>query len=302
MTSASLDAPPSRAEYRPRVAVVTSRQYEHLYEEDRPLLAAFDEHNIDAVPAVWDDPSVNWRDYDLVLLRSPWDYPSHPKVFLDWCHSVSWQTTIVNSFTAIRGNQHKGYLRELHRRGAPVIPTVVVAKPSDAIAAAAERGWAEPVLKPATSMGGRGVHLLTGTDVAALDATSTGDWVVQPLQRNIRDEGEISLIYLDGRLSHAVRKWPAPGEIRIQESHGGSHSPHPVNTELVEVGEAVLDAAEVRDELVVRIDVIRGDHGGLLLCELELTAPRLFFGHHPAAVDALVEAIGARLKALAGYH
>ncbi|MFK0229989.1 RimK family alpha-L-glutamate ligase [Streptomyces sp. NPDC090303] len=295
MTPSSIPAP-DRPRRRPRVACVTSRQYENLYEEDRPLLTAFAERGIDARAAVWDDPAVVWPEYDLVLLRSPWDYHARPEAFLDWYRTVSEQTVTVNSFKAVSGNQHKGYLRELHRRGAPVIPTAVILKPSAARATAAEHGWADPVLKPATSMGGRGVHRVAEVDTVALDATSTGDWVVQPLQRNVYDEGEISLVYLGGRLSHAVRKWPGPGEIRIQESHGGSHGPHPVDAELIAAGDEVIDAAGVRDELVVRIDLIRGDDGRLLLCELELTAPRLFFCHHPAATDALADAVSGRIE------
>jgi glutathione synthase/RimK-type ligase-like ATP-grasp enzyme len=266
-----------------------------LYEEDRPLLDALSRRGMKAGIAVWDDSSMDWGAFDVVLVRSPWDYPSRPEEFLAWYATVSAVTSVVNSYETVRGNQHKGYLRELWQRGAPTIPTAVIARPSAAASVAADYGWDEAVLKPAISMGGRGVHRLAEADLPALDAGSTGDWIVQPLLRRIEDEGEISLVYVDGQPTHAVRKWPAAGEIRIQESHGGSHGSYPLEPELLAVGDAVVDMAGVRGELVVRVDVIRDDEGHLLLGELELTSPRLFFGYCPSAVELLAEAVRTRL-------
>ncbi|MEU9979511.1 hypothetical protein [Streptomyces sp. NPDC051014] len=280
---------------RSRVACVTCLEYAQLYEEDRPLLDALARRGIDAEPAVWDDPHIRWADFDLVLVRSPWDCHSRSAEFLHWYTTVSEMTEIHNSLAVVRGNQHKGYLRTLEQQGAPVIPTAVVEKPSDAPAVAAAQGWGEAVLKPATAMGGDGVYLLSEADTEALEATFTGDWIVQPFLPRIREEGELSLIYINGKASHAVRKRPAAGEIRVHESRGGSHTPHPLNQELLEVGEAVIDAAAVRGELVARVDLIRGRDGRLLLCELELTSPRVFFCHFPSAVDTLADAVQERL-------
>ncbi|MFD5988573.1 RimK family alpha-L-glutamate ligase [Streptomyces cyaneofuscatus] len=280
---------------RPSVAVVTCQKYPHLYEEDRPLLGALRERGIAARPVLWDSPDVAWQDHDLVLVRSPWDYPSRPREFLAWYQGVSTVTTIINSYAAVQSNQHKSYLRDLWHAGAPVIPTEVIKRPSAAARVVAQCGWPEAVLKPAISMGGRGVHRLSSADLKALDASSTGDWVVQPLLRRVQDEGEFSLVYINGRPSHAVRKVPARGEIRIQEAHGGAHAPYPLGLELLAVGDAIIDAARARDELIVRVDLIRNDEGDLLLGELELTSPRLFFCHHGSAIRTLADAIYARL-------
>jgi len=279
---------------RPVVACVTCAAYPELYQEDRVLLEAFAEHDFDARSAIWDDPTVDWSAFDVVLVRSPWDAHARTAQFLAWYESVSRQTTIFNSLHAVQGNQHKGYLCALGERGAPVIPTVVVRAPSEAAHVAFEHGWDKAVVKPATAMGGSGVYLVSEVDTVALDSASTGDWVVQPYLPSITDEGEISLIYIGGRASHAVQKWPKAGEIRVHESHGGSHALRPLDAELIAVGDRIVRLAEVGHELVARVDLIRDDDGRLLLCELELTSPRLFFGHCPAAVDELVEEVVKR--------
>ncbi len=47
------------------------------------------------------------------------------------------------------------------------------------------------------------------------------DMMVQPYISSVEGEGEISVVIIDGEVSHAVIKKPAEGEYRTQEEHGG---------------------------------------------------------------------------------
>ena len=42
------------------------------------------EVGIDLAHAVWSDPGVPWDEYDLVVVRSTWDYPEHLAEFRTW--------------------------------------------------------------------------------------------------------------------------------------------------------------------------------------------------------------------------
>ncbi|MFM7068107.1 MAG: hypothetical protein ACKOYM_01480, partial [Actinomycetes bacterium] len=60
-----------------------------------PLLNALHAAGVDAAPAVWDDPSVDWAGADLVLVRSTWDYVPRLDEFLRWADTTSSVTRLA---------------------------------------------------------------------------------------------------------------------------------------------------------------------------------------------------------------
>ena len=112
--------------------------------EDEPLLLhALHERGIAAVPAVWDDPGQHWERFDLVVVRSTWDYVSRRDQFVRWASSLPWS---LNRAEVIAWNTDKRYLDELP--GA--VPTQFVS-PGESW----EPPSAEYVIKPTVSAGSR---------------------------------------------------------------------------------------------------------------------------------------------------
>ena len=58
----------------------------------------------------------------------------------------------------------------------------------------------------------------------------------------VETQGEVSLVFIDGVFSHAVRKRPAQGDFRVQIDFGGSWESAIVEASLREFGETVLAA------------------------------------------------------------
>ena len=129
----------------------------------------------------------------------------------------------------MRWNTHKAYLLDLHERGAPVVPTVVLlggsAASLDGICDA--QGWNSVVVKPAVASGGKGARRAEVGDADAQahldDLLAQGDVLVQQFVPAIEHEGEWSVVLVDGRVAHALRKRPAAGDYRVQEEWGGTH-------------------------------------------------------------------------------
>jgi hypothetical protein len=69
-----------------------------------------------ALPVVWQDASVPWTEFDLVLLRSMWDYHLHLDVFLQWVDPVGWRTRLRNSPSLVRWSAMKTHLDDPPRR------------------------------------------------------------------------------------------------------------------------------------------------------------------------------------------
>jgi glutathione synthase/RimK-type ligase-like ATP-grasp enzyme len=128
------------------------------------------------------------------------------------------------------------------------------------------------------------------------------DVVIQAFVPVIQECGEISIIVLDGEVSHAVRKLCASGDFRVQAEHGGREESIPV-TEGMRT--AALSALGTAERLVgqvaayARVDMVwcsneaeRADDGdNLLLMELELIEPSLFQEFSEGGSDRFVDMV-----------
>ena len=192
------------------------------------LQRALTARTVDVDVAKWHDPTVDWSDTPVTVLRSPWDYVDRLDEFLAWVASRGTCDRVWNPPALVRWNTHKAYLLELAAPGVPVVPTVVLARGSAAALAgiADAEGWNAVVVKPAVAVGAGGAGRFDVGDGAGqehLDALLVdGDVLVQPYVSEIEREGEVSVVMFDGRATHAVRKTPAAGDFRIHEHHGGT--------------------------------------------------------------------------------
>jgi glutathione synthase/RimK-type ligase-like ATP-grasp enzyme len=273
---------------RPRIAIATCAGYDDLKVDDELLREALAARGAEAESVVWDGPDPGWDGYDLCLVRSTWDYHDKHEDFLDWTRQVEAATALRNPAELIAWNSEKTYLRELAEAGAPTVPTVWVGHDEkvDVEAVLAERGWGEAVIKPAVDLGAKNLRRVragAGEAEAALCATlARGTAMIQPFLLSLEAEGELSLIYIDGELSHAVRKRPASGDFRVQSIWGGTFSreePQPEHVKLAKQALATLD----EPPLYARVDLVADPAGDPRLIELELIEPNLYLSTNPSA-------------------
>jgi glutathione synthase/RimK-type ligase-like ATP-grasp enzyme len=256
------------------------------------LLPALGERGLDARWQVWDDPDVDWSE-GLVAVRSTWDYERRLPEFLDWSRSLPW---MLNSASVFAWNTDKAYLTQLAASGVSVVPTVVVERHEDLLGAVTSFGPA--VVKPCVGAGGRGVVVLDGSSEQEPEFGS-GPWVVQPLVESVRTEGETSVFVLDGEVVSQAQKVPAPGEIRVHESYGGTTVAAPLSDEAADLARRTVEAAEtlLGERLdYARVDQMRLADGTLAVSELEVTEPGLYLevlpGNAAAFADLVVDRLG----------
>lgn len=248
----------------------------------------------------WHDPAIDWADGRMTLLRSPWDYVDQLPAFLEWAAHVATVSALWNPIALVRWNTHKSYLLELQSAGAPVVPTVMLTRHGaaalDGIADA--QGWNTVVVKPAVGVGAQGVGRFEVGDRQGqkhLDALlAGGDVLVQPYAPSIEHEGELSIMLVDGRVTHGIRKRPAAGEYRIHEQYGGRFEQLDPAPGVVALAERIC-AALPAPALYARVDLLE-IAGSWHVVEVEVTEPRLFLEFAPAeATQRLVAAVMARL-------
>jgi hypothetical protein len=232
----------------------------------------------------WDDPQVQWSEYSIAVLRSPWDYHERIAEFGAWLRVVATQTRLLNSLPIVEWNLDKRYLRELTNADIAVMNTVFVESETNL---AHEVFSADVIVKPAISAGSNNTarykHDVVGATDHARKLLSNGIAVlVQPYQSAIDEYGETGLVYLGGQFSHGFRKAPIFAD--TDQNHNGLYVVEDITLRIPSDAERAFGdkvVAFVANKfgtapLYARVDMVVNAAGTPELMELELTEPSLF--------------------------
>lgn len=274
--------------------------------DEAPLLAALHEAGHRAEPVAWDGPAGSvgaLAGFDAVCLRATWNYAHRAERFVAWVEAASAVTRVLNPAPVVRWNVEKTYLRRLESRGVPIVPTVFVEAGAsvDVGAVAAARDWDGVVIKPTVGAGsvlaerfglGRAEGDGAGAAQAFLDTHAPArGMMVQRYMPSVEagETGELAIVTIGGEVSHGVRKRPrfATEDERVEASLPTAEERAFAGTVLNAAG-AELGGAAL---LYARVDVMRGDDGEILLSELELIEPSLYFGLCEGSAAGFVRAL-----------
>lgn len=226
---------------------------------------------------IWSDPG-DLSGFDLILPLLAWGYQREPARWYGLLDT--WKgLPFANGLETLRWNTNKAYLRDMHARGVPIVPTQIAATlgPTDIADARALFGSGPLIIKPAISGGAEGTYRLGQTDPIPTDVVGR-EMLIQPLMHAIAKEGEYSLFHFGGRFSHAILKRPAEGDFRVQEQFGGQEIAIDPPAAALALAQAALAAAP-GPLLYARVDMVRDSAGAFALMELELIEPSLFLSH-----------------------
>jgi glutathione synthase/RimK-type ligase-like ATP-grasp enzyme len=288
-------------EIYPRLGVATWADEPEPHPDDRRMLDALPS-SVEVTSCAWDDPEAPWASCDAVLIRTCVDYHLRVGEFVAWAEGLEEAgTPLWNAAAVVTWNSRKTYLRELGEAGLPIVPTIWLEGDDDAEHSRLvdTTPWEEVVVKPIVGASSYliwhgGANDLRSDNAPLERIAAQGGGMLQPFVREIRERGEWSLIYFEGRFSHAVLKRARAGEYRVQAEFGGSVDSLEPPAELRALGEAALDLAPVAP-LYARVDAIDTAEG-FLLSELELIEPELFLGSAPEAPGRFAAAVVSRLE------
>ncbi|HEX4667322.1 MAG TPA: hypothetical protein VH207_12045 [Chthoniobacterales bacterium] len=258
----------------------------------------------------WRAPAADWRTFDAVVIRSTWDYVADPDAFLATLGEIEHAgTSLFNSLDLVRWNIRKTYLGDLAERGVPVVPTIWRERlaPAQLSVLIEELGVDEIVIKPVVGLNAQGVFRLTASRArqpcAELNAYyAKRALMAQPFLSHVMTEGEFSLFYFNGQLSHAILKTPKARDFRVQEEHGGIIRAVGSEPALRQAGDNVLRALD-SVPLYARADFVRAnDAGGFWLMELELIEPSLYLRMDPGAPERFAQALHERVSGAENSH
>ncbi|MEI8050841.1 MAG: hypothetical protein WCI12_05345 [Actinomycetes bacterium] len=285
-----------------RIAIATCTELPVADDDSELLARALNDLEIEGVPCIWDDPSVAWGDFEMVVLRSTWDYTAKHAAFLTWVDSL---VRVENPAAVVRWNTDKHYLADLASRGIPVVPTAFPADGHSLEIPDADRF----VVKPTVGAGSIGAERFERhqrdealTHMANLQQAGRAA-MVQPYLELVDDLGETGIIVIDGEPSHAIQKAPMlvvseldrTGLFRTESIRPREPSAAEVRLTHQALGVAGSLLGLPGPLLYARVDMLPTPDGPVVI-ELELTEPSLFLSHDADASGRFARALSRRLS------
>ena len=314
----------------PRVAFLSMDDLTGFVSDDALCLPHLAAHGIDVEEVPWRRPAAQarWDSFDLVVIRTPWDYQRDVHAFLRVLTEIGAATRLENPLPLVRWNVRKTYLRDLERAGLGIVPTAWFPRGLDVplTECAAEQGWSdEVVIKPIVSANADLTYRVA-SDVpppqrAELERRFANlPCMVQPFVASVPTRGEVSIVLFDGEVSHALRKTPKAGDFRVQEEHGGLIEGETVEPWMRSLGERVapvlvtamssgggevgggdvagasVPSASESRPLLARIDVVTGPKDEPWIMEVEAIEPSIYLRTDPGAPARFAAAVAARVR------
>lgn len=287
-----------------RCAFLTTKNLEDFFIYDdlvKPHLAALG-WQVDDVS--WHDNNINYAQYNMVIVRSTWDYQAYASEFMHTLERInSAGTQLENPLALMQWNVSKAYLRDLENQGVAILPTLwfETFNSKEILAAFKHFSVTEIIIKPLVSANADFTYRLTEEDFLFQQQSIKSELgnrsiMVQAFEKSILEQGEYSLFYFDGQYSHTINKRPASGDFRVQEEHGGQLFTVAPSQGMLELAERTL-AALPHNALYARVDMLETAKGFAII-EVELIEPSLYFNMDEESPKRFAQAIVNRARSL----
>ncbi|MFN8283190.1 MAG: hypothetical protein U0U67_08230 [Chitinophagales bacterium] len=281
-----------------QVAFVTYHKFPDLYEDDQLLQQYLIQKDIEVIPVSWDNSSINWQQFDWIILRSMWNYFEQPIEFDKWLDKLaSLNCNVLNPISVVKWNQNKNYFDDFSQKDVQLPAYVICSKNENSTLKQImqENNWSKAVVKPTISGGAYNtwtttIETVDNDEIRFAELLQHSDMIVQVFVEEIITKGELSLIFFNKKFSHAIYKKAKQGDFRVQLQYGGS-------VEVIQPDDAILEQAAAllnnipENLLYARVDGVVTNDGKFLLMELELIEPVLFVSTNKNACENFYNAL-----------
>lgn len=270
--------------------------------EDLKLLQFLQGKGLNITEEIWDNPAVNWQNYDAAILKSPWDYFDKIVEFYTWLHKIKdLKLRLLNPVDIVLWNTDKHYLKDIADAGLAITPTQFIEKGETPNLASYFKifNTEKLIIKPTISGGSKNTFKFTEDNFNELSPKiaqllQEEGFMVQPFLSEIEREGEWSFLFFNGKFSHSLLKKAKPGDFRVQHYLGGSIHAEPAPAHLLKSAQKYVDQF-ARGCLYARVDGLEVN-GKLMLMELELIEPFLFLFTNEDSYKNYCEALQEMMK------
>ena len=273
----------------------TNTYISNVLREDELVINALKEKNLSVVKKDWNDSIFDWETTRSILFRSTWDYFDKFELFKKWFNKTKNKCLMINSAETIEWNIDKHYLLDLQEHQIPIPNSEFIQRRSsiDLLELMQKKNWNEIVVKPTISGAAKNTYRLKRGEINQFNPSwekliYQEDFIIQEFQNNVITEGEVAMIVIGGKFTHAVLKKAKEGDFRVQDDFGGSIAIYNPSKEMVKLAEKCTRILTPIPSYA-RVDIIWDNFRDLAVSELELIEPELWFRLNPNAAQKLAQ-------------
>lgn len=288
-----------------KVALLSMDNTKGFFTYDKLLIEPMKSFGWDAEEISWRNESINWDEYNAVIVRSTWDYQKDHKKFLDILEKINNSSAhLENDLELMKWNMNKKYLFDLEHKDVRIVDTLWK---SNFNLNEVEKSFEifnseEIIIKPNISANADNTFRLTKEKLSEIKNELeriylNREFMIQPFMKNIVDEGEYSLFFFNGEFSHCVLKKPKEKDFRVQEEHGGKFKSVIPTEQQITIGKNIIDKLAVLP-LYGRTDLVRTADNDFALMELEAIEPSLYFNMDEQSPIKFTKAFIEKMKSV----
>ena len=270
--------------------------------EDSLVQSALEKKGLKVIRKSWDAKDFDWTQSRYAIFRSTWDYFDRFSEFFSWFEKTTNVLDFINCPEIIYWNLDKHYLNDLKQSNINISPTIFIEKGEQQSLNELfkKTEWTKAVLKPAIAGAARETFLIKKEEHLNYEKElqrliKNEAMLFQEFQYQIQSKGEMSLMMIDGKFTHAVLKKAKAGDFRVQDDFGGTVVDYNPNKEEIAFAEKAI-AACPKETTYGRVDIFYDNENLLSLGEIELIEPELWFRKHHTAADKLADVIFMQIQ------
>ncbi len=268
-----------------------------LLEDDRLLAGVLEKRGLKVTRTNWDNPGFKWNETKYVIFRTPWDYFKRYDEFAPWLEKAAKVTKFINPLDIIYWNIDKHYLLDLQKAGINIPPAFFIEPGDERSLKEITDGieWNEFILKPAISGGAWHTYRLNIKNISEhatifKELIKDKCMVLQEFQNTVIETGEVSLMVIGGKFTHAVLKKAKESDFRVQADLGGTVHDYSASGDEIKFAEDVVSKSPL-GITYARVDVMKDNRGKLSIIELEAFEPELWLRRYPPAADVFADIV-----------
>ncbi|EAH8791963.1 hypothetical protein ACUWFQ_001934 [Campylobacter jejuni] len=222
----------------------------------------------------------------LILPLAVWDYSLEYANFLHFLNELERaKISILNPSEILKMNADKSYLKILEEANLPIIDSIIFKQNEEFDLSLIP--FQKAVIKPLVGQSGYKVRFLE-QKIPTKEEFPHGA-LIQPFIENVEELGEFCFIFFGGKFNYAIHR-QTQKDWRANSNYGVKIAPlkNPSKAH-IDLALKALKALKSSNLLYARVDLLPQKNGNVLINEVELIEPSLYFDFHENALEIFIK-------------
>lgn len=267
--------------------IATCKAYKEGNEALKKLKAKLENLHYQCELKAWQEIRVrHLAQNTLILPLAVWDYSLEYANFLHFLKELERaKISILNPSEILKMNADKSYLKILEEANLPIIDSIIFKQNEEFDLSLIP--FQKAVIKPLVGQSGYKVRFLE-QKIPTKEEFPHGA-LIQPFIESVEELGEFCFIFFGGKFNYAIHR-QTQKDWRANSNYGVKIAPlkNPSKAH-IDLALKALKALKSSNLLYARVDLLPQKNGNVLINEVELIEPSLYFDFHENALEIFIK-------------